>query len=162
MNTVTIATEVKKVVHITWTTSPTIRMKANVDMPEYGLKADQVFYLSRKSDNSGDYYILTWLFTETRWSCPCKWGTTKAHVKPCRHANDVNFDCHSRKTARKLILDNLKKPAVKAMTVAMQPSYPATVSTQKREHAPLNGNRGFSLPKSWKELDERKPLANVG
>jgi hypothetical protein len=90
-----------RTVHITWTCAPKIRMTARVDMPEYGLKKDQVFYLVRASADDGTYYLLTWSCDEKQWQCPCKWSTERPLAHQCRHRRLVSADCKARKEARK-------------------------------------------------------------
>lgn len=88
-------TAIRTTVVIEWTNAPLIRMSANVDMPEYGIKADQTFYLSRSSKNDGTYYIATWDYNETCWMCRCP------ARKPCKHMRLINADCHKLAATRK-------------------------------------------------------------
>lgn len=80
-------------VQVTWTNAPIIRMSTNVEMPEYGLAANETFYLARSSKNDGTYYIATW--DNDCWMCRCP-----AH-KPCKHMRLINADCHKMADVRK-------------------------------------------------------------
>jgi hypothetical protein len=88
-------------VHITWTRAAKIRMTARVDMPEYGLKAEQIFYLVRSSANDGTYYLVVWSYGEKQWQCPCKWSIERPMAHPCRHRRLVNADCKARRDAKR-------------------------------------------------------------
>lgn len=99
MTTATL-TSVKTTVHITWTNAPKVRMTAKVDMPEYGLKAEQVFYLVRSSADDGTYYIVTWNYTAIQWTCPCKHSVERPNARQCPHRRLVNADCKARREAK--------------------------------------------------------------
>lgn len=88
-------------VHITWTCAAKVRMTAKIEMPEYGLKAEQVFYLVRSSANDGTYYLLVWNYAESKWTCPCKHSVERPNAKQCRHRRLVSADCKAHQEARK-------------------------------------------------------------
>jgi len=100
MTTTTVAT-ITRIVNITWTRAAKVRMTANVDMPEYGLKAQQVFYLVRSSADNNDYYLLVWDYAEVKWDCPCKHSVERPQARTCRHRRLVSADCRARKEAKK-------------------------------------------------------------
>lgn len=100
MTTATLTTTITTVV-ITWTRAAKIRMTANVDMPEYGLKAQQVFYLVRSSADDGTYYIDTWDYEKKQWNCPCKHSVERPNARPCRHRRLVSADCKARRDAKR-------------------------------------------------------------
>ncbi len=81
-----------RTVHIEGTQAATIRCTARVDQPEYGIKAGDVFYLTRSSKNDGTYYICTWNYTAIAWQCSCP-----ATIQKCRHIRTVSALCHERK-----------------------------------------------------------------
>jgi hypothetical protein len=91
-------------VQVTWTRAAKIHMVAKIDMPEYGLKAEQIFYLVRSSANDGTYYIVTWNYAESKWSCPCKHSVERPTAKPCRHRRLVSADCKARREAKQTML----------------------------------------------------------
>lgn len=100
---------IKTTIQIAWTSAPLIRMSTNVDMPEYGLKADQTFYLVRSSKNDNSYYIAVWNYDETRWTCRCP-----ATVAQCRHVRLINADCHKLAEARRAAkLERAERAAAK-------------------------------------------------
>lgn len=86
-------------VHITWTSAAKIRMHANEDLPEYGIKAGENFYLVRSSENTGLYYIVRWDYAKISWQCPCKHSVERPAAKPCRHKRLVSKDCKAHKAA---------------------------------------------------------------
>jgi hypothetical protein len=103
--------KIQTTVVITWTSAPRIRMTANVDMPEYGLKAGDTFYLVRSSKNDGLYYIVRWNYDRIGWQCPCP------ATKRCRHIELVSLDCGSRKapiTWQPTVQPAPKEPTVEA------------------------------------------------
>jgi hypothetical protein len=78
---------------------PFIHEVAETDMPQFGLKAEQAYYLVRSESMSrcnelSTYWIVTWSYEECRWLCPCL-----ATIHQCKHVKLVNQDCHNRKLA---------------------------------------------------------------
>lgn len=94
-----------------------IRCVARVDMPEYGIKAGDVFFLSRASEKD-TFYVVVWSMDENKWNCG---HPTSKKAKICTHVQAVGSHCHARA--------NRNKPIPLA------------------ERGSLNGNRGFSLLK---------------
>jgi hypothetical protein len=124
-----IETKLITVVKIDWTTAQKVRMTARKDLPEYGLKAGDVFYLVRssKADTTNEYYIVRWNYSN--WQCPCK------SRKPCRHITIVSADCHARIQARK----EKQQKAIISRPSAMMP-------VKDTNTAVLNGNRPLQRP----------------
>jgi hypothetical protein len=105
--TLTASATITTTVHITWTRAAKIRMQANVDMPEYGLKAEQIFYLVRSSADDGTYYLLQWDYEAKAWSCPCKHSIERPNARPCRHRRLVSADCKARREAKRTTANHL-------------------------------------------------------
>lgn len=126
-------------VHIDWTKAPKIRMTAKVDMPEYGLKAEQVFYLVRSSANNGDYYIVVWSYDEKQWNCPCKHSVERPNARPCRHRRLVSVDCKARKEAKQTSLRKqeglVQTPNGEWMTPEQMANVPGATYEQARTEA---------------------------
>lgn len=105
-----------KVTHIS-EEQKVIRCTARVDMPEYGINAGDVFFLSRASEKD-TFYVVVWSKEENKWNCG---HPTSKKAKPCTHVNEVSAHCHARATRNKPI--------------------------PLAERGSLNGNRAFSLLK---------------
>jgi hypothetical protein len=119
-------------VTVTWTRAAKIRMTAKVDMPEYGLKKDEIFYLVRSSADDGLYYIVVWSYERKQWDCPCKHSVERPNARPCRHRRLVSADCKARRDAKRAAakrveqaLDILKE---EERRVACAPNYGAGVA----------------------------------
>ena len=92
-----------KTVHIDYTTATTIRCVARVDMPEYGIKQGDVFYLARSSKNDGTYYVQTWDYANIAWQCSCPAGSPPVDEhglpmyapKRCWHKRAVIAACNA-------------------------------------------------------------------
>jgi hypothetical protein len=93
MTNVTLTTTaIKTTVLITWTDAPVVRIIANQDFPEYGVRKGQTVYLV-KSDSLNEhyqgegfwYYILTW--KATGWTCRCPGYAGYGRCKHVRQAN---------------------------------------------------------------------------
>lgn len=75
---------------------PYIHEVAEKDQPEYGLKAEQAYYLVRSRslteyNEQPIYWIVTWSYDLCRWLCPCP----DPH-RSCAHTRVVNQDCKQR------------------------------------------------------------------
>lgn len=130
---------IKTTVQIDWTSAPTVRITANVDMPEYGITSGQVVYLVRASANDGTYYIVRWSYTAVEWQCPCK------SFKPCKHLKAVNAACVTRKgVMQKLAL--LAKAAEERATFEKNWGHCCLPKKAAPERGVLNGSsRGFTV-----------------
>lgn len=125
MNATTTANKTIKVTHID-PEQKVIRCVARVDMPDYDIKAGQVFFLSRASEVD-TFYIVVWNKEQNKWACG---HPARANAKPCTHVQAVSTHCHDRAEREKA-----------ARLAASKPPIPLA------ERGALNGNRGFSLLK---------------
>lgn len=74
-----------------------VHMTAEVDEPQFGLKAEQAYYLVRsesmsRTNEQPTYWLVVWSYEECRWVCPCP---DKRHHQ-CKHVRLVNQDCKAR------------------------------------------------------------------
>lgn len=113
----TTANKTIKVTHIA-PEQNVIRCVARFDMPEYGIKAGDVFFLSRGSEE-GTFHVVTWDEIANKWRCD---HPSRANAKSCIHIVNVSDHCHARATRNKPI--------------------------PLAERGSLNGNRPFSLLKA--------------
>lgn len=86
---------ISKTIKVEYTEQEMIRCVARVDMPEYGLKVGDVFYLARSSKNDGQYYVCRFDDRAASWFCGCP------ARKPCRHEKAAGAHSHARMLAQK-------------------------------------------------------------
>lgn len=89
----TIVSQSLGTVKVEHTTAQQIRCTARQDMPAYGIKAGETFYLTRSSKDNGEYYVTRFDTDGARWQCSCP-----SH-KPCRHMKAVNAVLAIRRAA---------------------------------------------------------------
>ncbi|MBO0790000.1 MAG: hypothetical protein J2P36_03495 [Ktedonobacteraceae bacterium] len=137
-----------RTVKVTFTEQESIRCVARQDMPEYGIKAGDIFYLSRSSRDNGDYYITRYDEKAACWFCSCP------SRKPCRHEKNAGQAAHARRVrlqqlAAKAVLPSQVAQAARTtrqpVITSAKPATPRVAASQPRYEAPLNGNRPFSL-----------------
>ena len=115
MNTLTATT---KTVKVLLTEQDVIRCTAKIAMPEYGIKAGDVFFLSRGSEVD-TFYVVVYDDKQNKYVCG---HPTSKKAKPCTHVQAVSSYCQKR----------AKREA------------PIPLA----ERGTLNGNRPFSILKA--------------
>lgn len=127
------------IVRVDYTVASSIRCTARQDMPEYGLKVSDIFYLVRSSKNNGDYYLVRWNYEQISWQCSCTAATTH-----CRHTRLVSARCCAQVKHAALALNGLGAAIRASRLVPVILKQPNT-----REQSIISSARGqgFSLLK---------------
>jgi hypothetical protein len=115
--------------------------RARVDLPEYGIKKGQLFWLVASENIAGFAYLVTSSAPAGR-HCTCKCHEFKGS---CKHADKVNERVAAEFFQLSLEEYRLQK-ARKLQNAAKKVAIPAPAKkVVDRRDVPLNGNKPFSL-----------------
>lgn len=85
-----------------------IRKTASSDMPLFGIKADETYYLVRSSSNDGSYYPVRWDYAQIGWICPCDGFAHRHRCRHCKVSSQAAHEFASNPTLPLLSTDEAK------------------------------------------------------